>query len=237
MTDKASIGEWIRLAYEGCPPAEAYLAEELATLDTAARERLETHAQGCAACAAERDLARAFEAEASAAEVRDVERIARRLERRPPHGRERRWWSSGWAGLARRPAFQLGIAAVLVIGVGLGIRDAASPPRLGPGPGESAIRSSTLEVVAPLGELVEMPGALAWRGVDEASRYRVTVRGVDDSELWSVESRQATVAVDAALAARLREGVWYSWTVEALDEAGNRVAWSPETRFRVRPPE
>lgn len=239
MTGQASIGEWIRRAYsdeEGCPPPEAYLAEELATLDAGARERLESHAESCVACAAERELARAFEASETTGsrENREIDAIARRLERRPPHGRRASWLAS-WATIARAPAFQLAAALVLLIGVGLGIRNAATPPPLSGGPGESATRSSTLELVAPVGELAELPAELVWQGVEGASEYRITIKGVDDSELWSAATPLTSIVVDENLIAQLRSAVWYVWTVEALDGTGRRIAWSREARFRVSP--
>lgn len=239
MTRQASMGEWLKRAYEDgeCPPPEAYLADELAALDKAARERLDAHAATCAACAAERDLAAGFDASATAEERRDVERIVRRLERRPPHGRRPGWgWGSlSWTDLVRTPAFQLAAAAVLVIGVGLGVREAATPPTLGTAPDPSAVRSSTLELLSPVGELAGLPDALRWQEVEGAELYRVSVLAVDDSELWSAETTRPSIEIDERLGAAVRPAVWYRWRVEALDRAGSRIAWSPEARFRVAP--
>lgn len=242
MSERRSIDEWLRRAYdgaEGCPPPEAYLAEELGALDAAARARLESHAESCVACAAERDLARAFDGTGpkTAGDRRAVERIVRRLERRPAHRR-----SGGglrdlpsWASIARAPALRLAAAAALVIGVGLAIRHAATPPPLTGGPGAGVTRSSSLELLEPLGEIAALPDELSWTGVEGASAYAVTVRGVDDSELWRAQTAATAVAVDATLAAELRPAVWYGWSVEALAPDGRRIAWSPDARFRIRP--
>lgn len=233
--DDDSIGKWVRRAYageEGCPPPEAYLPAELAALDAADRRTLEDHADGCAACAAERELARAFEAAPRADNGAAVAGTVRRLERRPPHGRR---GSGSWSTLLRLPAFQLGVAVLAVVTLGLVIRDTLVPPSLGPVPERGSMRSSSLEVVAPSGDLVAMPVEFVWVRVDGASGYRVTVRAVDDTEIWSTESETPAVAVDDALRNLLREAVWYSWTVEASDSSGRRLAWSPDVRFRVRP--
>lgn len=243
MTTKAPLSEWLRLAYRGeagCPPPEAYLADELAALDADARARLESHAESCAACAAELDLAQAFESAepAGAQDHRAVERIVRRLERRPPHGRRGGWLGRpDWGSILRTPAFQLAAAAVLVIGIGIGIRDAATPPPLTGGSGSGVVRSSTLELRAPLGDIDGAPVQLAWEPVEGAASYRVTVRSVDDTVLWSAETAASTVNVDARLEALLRQAVSYGWGVEALGADGARIAWSADASFRIRPSE
>lgn len=244
MTERASIDEWLRRAYdgaEGCPPAGAFLEAELATLDAGARARLESHAEDCVACAAERELARAFEAAAprSPTEERSVERIVRRLRRRPAH-RRRGGWLGGlpsWGSIVRTPALRLAAAAVLVIGVGVGIRRAATPPPLTGGPGGGVTRSSSLELLTPIGEVGVAPAELSWAAVEGASSYAVTIRAVDDTELWRGETAETAVALDETLASLLRPAVWYGWSVEALDAAGRRIAWSPDARFRISPRE
>lgn len=242
MSERASIGEWLRRAYEGaeaCPPPEAYLPEEIAALDAAARERLESHARECAACAAERELANAFGAPdpATSEERRDIDRIVRRLERRPAHGGSGRLLGgpSFWSSLGRAPALRWAAALVVLIGVGIGVRNASTPPPLPEGPGESATRSSTLEVVAPLGELEAPPGDLVWRSVENASEYRATIRGVDDRVLWRGTTTGTTLVVDEALGKRLLPAVTYVWTVEAVNDRNERIAWSADTRFHIRP--
>ncbi len=242
MSREASISEWIRRAYReepGCPPPEAYLAAELAALDEDARQRLESHADSCAACGAERELARAFdEPELARAGYREKngDHITRRLEQRPPHGR--RGWLSGlssWGAVLQRPAYQLAAVAVLLIGVGIGVRNAVTPPPLTGGPGTSTTRSSALEIEAPLGEIAVAPSELSWQGVPGTVKYVVTVRGVDDRELWKAETTALEVDVDARLAEQLHPAVWYVWSVEAFDRAGSRIAWSSAVRFRISP--
>lgn len=242
MTEQRSIGDLIRHAYrdrEDCPPPEAYLEAELAALDVAARERLESHAESCAACAAQRDLAKAFESSEATdpSQHRDVERIARRLERHPPYRRRESWlaWLPSWASIARAPAFQLGLVAVLLIGVGIGVRNASTPPPLSGGPDGGATRSSVLEVTAPVGELAEIPAEFAWRSINGAVEYVITIRDVDDAELWRATTPRTAAALDGEVIAQLRPAVWYVWTVEAHDETGRIVARSPEARFRVKP--
>ncbi len=74
---------------EGCPSPEEWHRAALGELPAEALDRLARHAAGCPACAAERDLARAFAAgpdpAEAAATAADVTAIVARLEARPPH--------------------------------------------------------------------------------------------------------------------------------------------------------
>jgi hypothetical protein len=237
VAKQATLDDWIRLAYEGCPPPEAYLREELAALEPSARERLEHHAASCAACAAERELTMAFDAPEgfAPASEREVEKIARQLKRHAPHARRSgRFGGVSWGSLLRMPAFQLAATAVLLVGVGLGIRS-ATPPQLTGDPNAVVTRSSSLELVRPVGDVEAVPSELAWQAVDGAASYRITVRGVDEAELWTATTETTVVAVDERLADVLRPAVAYLWTVEALDAAGARIAWSAPARFRIDP--
>jgi hypothetical protein len=238
-TPTGSIGEWLERAYqEGCPPPEAYLPEELAALDAAARSRLEEHAESCPACFAERELASSFElpGNLSASERAEVRQIARRLERRPAYakGGSGLGWLPSWSDLLRSPALQLAAAAVLAVGIGVGLYD-SGPPRLGEGPGEEVMRSSTLELREPVGEIGGAPETLVWEPVEGAATYVVTVRGVDERELWRRETASSSIAADPALTAQLHAAVSYVWRVEAFDASGARIAWSPATTFTLRP--
>ncbi len=237
VAKRATLEDWIQLAYEGCPPAESYLEEELAALDPAARERLEQHAESCAACTAERELTLAFEAPdglAPAAE-RDVARIARHLKRHAPHARRGgRLGGFSWGSLVRMPAFQLAAAAVLLIGVGMGIRSSSPPPLVGD-PNAVVTRSSRLELVRPVGDVAAPPAELAWEAVEGAVSYRISVQGVDEVELWNASTAGSSIAVDDELAATLTPATAYLWTVEALDNAGARIAWSAPASFRIEP--
>jgi hypothetical protein len=86
------LAAWLQAAYEdpaaGCPPPEAFLAAERAALDPADRRRLEAHAERCPACAAERGLARLFDAapEQAGARPADVEALVARLAAASPLG-------------------------------------------------------------------------------------------------------------------------------------------------------
>lgn len=85
MSDRSTLDAWLRAAYAdseaGCPPPEAFLEAELAALAPAERRRLEEHAERCAACAAERDLARLFDQapEIAGVQPEDLDYVVARL--------------------------------------------------------------------------------------------------------------------------------------------------------------
>ncbi len=239
MANRATLEDWLLRAYEDdaeCPPAEAYLDSELASLSSDERVRLERHAASCPACDAERALASAFDTPMSPDDARDVDRIVRRLEKRPPHASNSASRLLVWPKLSNSRAFQFAVAAVLVLTVGFAVREALPPPL----PDEvtrSVARSSALELVAPLGEVLEAPVELAWQAAEGAASYRVVVLAVDETELWSAETTGRLVRVDEDLAAQLLPAVSYLWQVEALDATGDRIAWSPTSRFSIAPEE
>ena len=74
--------------------------------------------------------------------------------------------------------------------------------------------------------------AFAWRSVEGASRYKVSVSGAD-GELWSREATGVSLAYPADAAALPRDAD-YLWTLEALSDRG-RVA-REETAFHVVSP-
>lgn len=240
MTTRATIDEWVREAYESdsdCPPPELFLPEELGQLDSRDRQRLESHMEGCSACAAERDLAAAFEvpADLSADEHREVEGIAARL---APHRRRvgllQRLGLSSVGTLLRMPAFQFAAAAVLVLVVGFAVQT-GSPPDLGDVPSGSVVRGSTLTTLAPIGDLDEAPIELNWEAVEGATRYVVTLRGVDDEILGQATTEATWLPLGSLLEGSVLPAVTYVWSVEAQSAEAEVVARSSATRFQLRP--
>lgn len=240
MSTKATIDEWVREAYAtsgDCPPPELLLPEELGQLDSRDRQRLESHVKGCSACAAERELAAAFEvpADLSAAERREVERIADRL---APHRRRigllERLGLASVGSLLRTPAFQFAAAAVLVLVVGFAVQT-GSPPDLGDAPSRSVVRGSTLTTLVPVGDLDEAPIELSWEAVEGTAHYLVTLRGVDDEILGQATTEATRLPLGSLLEGSVLPAVTYVWSVEAQSAEGEVVARSSATRFQLRP--
>lgn len=255
---RRTLDAWLRAAYAGpeagppagCPPPEAFLEAEAGALSPDERRALDEHAARCPACAAERDLARLFDAAPADADVRpeDLDFVVARLEEASPAGKPKvvpfpapsghrraeapprpatRWTS--------RPLVRFAAAALLVIGLGLGYRAFQSPGPELPEPEIGVMRGGEVEAVAPIGELAEMPEELRWVLVDGAASYRVRITAVDGSVLWETTASVPSVDLPADVAGRLHRAVVYTWTVEALDPDGARLASSEPIQFRVRP--
>ena len=67
------------------------------------------------------------------------------------------------------------------------------------------------------------------------SIYRVRLTAVDDTVLWEGTVPTPPARLPADVVSRLHRAVSYTWTVEALDGAGARMAASEPVRFRVKP--
>lgn len=247
---------------EGCPTPEDWHRAAIGELAAGERELLDAHAAACPACAAERDLARAFAAgpdpAEAAATAAGVAAIVARLEARPPHRAATA--EAAPPELARRapappepappargrllrfpwraagaPA-ALAAAAALVLAIGLGyqaLRDPA-PPALPDRPAAGMVRGSAIDELSPAGELTAAPEELSWEPVAGAERYRLTLLAVDDRVLWQGEAAAPPAPLPEAVMP-LSSAVVYGWRVEALDAGGRVVARSERTTFRIRP--
>ena len=243
------LEDWLRAAYEGeeagCPPPEAFLADEMERLSPEERRRLDEHADRCPACAAERDLARMFDAGPAAEGVRpeDVSFVVSRLEAASPV----RPVSKGkvvpfpaakpTTKPSTRPAlWRLAAAAVLVLGAGLlfQLSRSGAPPLPPPGT-ETVVRGGEEEAVSPVGEIPAIPTELDWKPRPGAASYRVRLIAVDDTVLWETTVPAPPVRLPAEVSGQLHRAVVYTWTVEALDATGARIASSEPVRFRARP--
>jgi hypothetical protein len=238
MSENASpltLEEWLRAAYAGdgaeagCPPPESFL--EAAALGPKERRRLDEHADRCPACAAERDLARLFDASPEEAGVssQDVDFVVARLaETSPvkPAGRVVPFPAAG-ARPRRMPAqvWKLAAAVVLLLGGGLLFRLAnpGAPPLPAP------------VVGGPVRGAAGIPSELRWNPRPGAARYRVRLLEVDDTVLWEATVPAPPARLPAEVQEKLQHAVSYQWTVEALDASGARLASSETARFRIQP--
>ena len=258
------LEDWLRAAYTaeeaGCPPPEAYLAEEAERLSPEERRRLDEHADRCPACAAERDLARMFDA-GPAADIEgvlpeDVAFVVSRLEANSPVrpiapvqrvGRPEEAKVVPFRAPApkpplpapaRRPGlWRLAAAVILVLGTGIlfQLSRTGAPPLPAPGTGTVVVRGGEVEAVSPVGEVAGIPSELQWEPRPGAVSYRVRLLTVDDTVLWETAVPAPPARLPAEVASQLHRAVIYVWTVEALDASGARIAVSEPIRFRARP--
>jgi hypothetical protein len=254
-----SLEEWLRAAWRdpaaGCPPPEVWLEDELAALSPADRHRLEAHAETCPACAGERELARAFDSGANEAEAGDVQWLTERLAARSPVAVEQaarptaaeaaNTTAAGNVAASTVVPFpgrrvvrwtRLAAAAALVVAAGLAYQ-ALQPtgPELPERSQAGAVRGGVVEVIAPVGELAQLPAELSWRAVVDAAVYRLRLTSPDDTVLWQVETAATEAQVPAEVAAGLQRAVAYRWNVEAMAADGTVVGRSETARFRAAP--
>ena len=247
------LEDWLRAAYAeeeaGCPPPEAYLAEEMERLTPEERRRLDEHADRCPACAAERDLARMFDA-GPAADIagvpqEDVDFVVSRLEATSPVRPASKGKVVAFPTPAPRPAakpparsniWRLAAAVILVLGAGMlfQLTRSGAPTLPAPGTG-TVVRGGEVEAVAPVGEVAAIPSELRWEPRPGAVSYRVWLSTVDDTVLWETTVPAPPARLPAEITGQLHRAVVYTWTVEALDASGARIAVSEPSRFRARP--
>jgi hypothetical protein len=233
------LRELLERAYPGpdCPPPEVYLSD--AALNAADRSRVEAHARTCPACAAERELARSFDATGKQSE--DAEAIVQKLQTSAPWKSRKVTPMSGRPRTTernrRRPAFMglpLAMAAGVLIAVGAALQllGPHAPPIGAPGTG-SAMRGADIEVMTPAGDIATAPDELDWQDVPNAVSYRVRILLVDGEPLWTETVAGSPAKLPQLTASALHASVLYRWQVEALDANGTRIAWSKPTQFRI----
>jgi hypothetical protein len=74
-----------------------------------------------------------------------------------------------------------------------------------------------------------------WASPFNAAKYRVVIRDAAGSLVHSAETTSANLTLDAAIRERFATMSDYSWTVSALDAAGEVIAESKPASFRYQP--
>jgi hypothetical protein len=133
------------------------------------------------------------------------------------------------------PAMGLAAAAMLALVFGLLFQMRSAPPLPEPGGSGAVMRGTGLAAVAPVGEIGSIPSELVWEEIAEARSYRWRLLSVDGAVVWEETAAGSPVRLPRALVRSLHPAVAYTWTVEALDARGDRIAASSPARFRVRP--
>ena len=95
------------------------------------------------------------------------------------------------------------------------------------------LRSQSVDLVAPLNDIRELPGQFSWHPVTGAAGYRLRLMEVDRRELWSSVVAGTAVAVPVEVQGRIRAGTVVLWEVSARDASGAEVANSGFRQLRV----
>ena len=92
-------------------------------------------------------------------------------------------------------------------------------------------RSQEIQVLSPVGELSQVPRTLQWQAFPGTQLYKVMVMEVDNSPLWSAETKETSVEIPASLRAKILPGKPILWQVTAVDGQGRVLGTSQIQRF------
>jgi hypothetical protein len=216
--------------------------EKLVMEDSTPAPALVEHIRSCAYCKTQIQLLREFTAGAVKESEKEAVRLitARLRERsgeifdRPgvPRGAPQTWWRTLWRTPWLRPV-GLGLAGVSIVVV-LSLQMRNGPPGIRPPrPEEEVLRSNTIAVLAPIGDIREAPHEIRWQAAPNAVRYQARLLEVDGTELWKAETTSNGIEVPSAISARVAPAKTLLCQVLAFDASGNQVAQSAAVRFRL----
>jgi hypothetical protein len=142
------------------------------------------------------------------------------------------WWKAFWNPAWLKPAALALGAIVLVVVVSTQLRN--GPPALRPPSGDQEVlRSNSISVIAPAGDLAQPPSEIEWQATPNATKYEVQLLEVDGAELWRAETVGTRIELPAAVLARIVPAKTLLCQVSAFDASGHRIAQSEAVRFRL----
>jgi hypothetical protein len=98
------------------------------------------------------------------------------------------------------------------------------------------MRTGSIAVAEPEGDLAAPPRQFRWEPVAGAARYEVTVMEVDRAVLWKSATGATSLETPAKLKAGMVPRKTLLWQVSAFGAAGERLASSDAIRFRILHP-
>src|SRR5262245_20925475 len=143
-------------------------------------------------------------------------------------------WTRAWPFLHPHRLVAAAAAAVLLLALGYVTSDREPPVRDVRDP-TGGYRTIQLQAVTPIGDVRSAPRDLVWSPVEGASSYDIAVLEVDRTVLWQGASPTTSVSLPEAVVARFERGKTILWEVTARNGAGEVVAVSGTSRFRVAP--
>jgi predicted anti-sigma-YlaC factor YlaD len=125
-----------------------------------------------------------------------------------------------------RPAYGLAAAAVVLLAVAWVVVPRGHD-------GSDVVRSGELVALSPAGNASTLE--FKWESPFAASKYRLVIRDAAGTQVFSGETTEAGLSIDATARARFATMVDYSWTVSALDAMGEVIAESKPRSFTYQP--
>jgi hypothetical protein len=225
---------------DSCPPVEQL--EKLVIEGSAPAPALLEHVRSCTYCKTQVQLLRDFSAGTlQESEEEAVRLITARLRERSgdifdrprvPSEAPATWWKTFWRTPWLRPA-ALALAGVSIVVV-LSLQLRNGPPGIRPPrAGEEVLRSNTISILAPAGDIREVPNEIRWQAAPNAMRYQARLLEVDGTELWKAETASNAIELPAAVRGRVVPARTLLFEVSAFDASGIQVAQSGPVRFRL----
>jgi hypothetical protein len=218
-----------------CPPIERLEA----CLDAnAAPQDLMRHLESCGYCRTELDLLRSFHAgPRDAAEVEAVNLVAEclRTPRLPlGEGVSDPWWKRIFQTRWLSPALVVAASLLIAVAVGVQWRRTSIPYLHVPSqPDQEVLRSGTVKIVAPAGDIRVPPTLIQWQPVPDAAQYRVSLLEVDRTEIWSASTTEIQLDIPASEKAKILPAKTLLLQVVAFDSSGRKLAESQLVAFRL----
>jgi hypothetical protein len=224
-------------ATKDCLPLEVLerMVESSATDPKAA-----AHLAECPHCQTELAMLKSFEASVpSADEGAAVAWIAAQLERKQnaPAAQQAVTRVPFWRAIFRVPylAGAAALAVMLALGVSLyKAGDSDGRSTISNNVGTGSVRSGSVRLVSPVGDLQQAPVEFRWEAVSGASSYSIELKDVAGVVLASAKSTRNILAVTPEMKANISSGKPLKWKVTALDASGREVASSAAENFKVK---
>jgi hypothetical protein len=229
-----------------CPDVEQLGQYADGTIDATSLRKVGSHVAACQHCKSELALLREFEeAAVRPEEERQVAWISAKLQdrseeilaSRSTQRAERLPW---WKTLLTLPALSraaLALGAILIVVSGSIYLRRSSAPVLNTtlDSGRDVLRSNTVHLISPKGDLARKPSLLEWEAVPGAVRYQVRVIEVDRTELWKAETSAVGIQLPDEVRAKIQPLKSLRWQVTALDSSGKPIGSSSSESFRLSP--
>ena len=224
-----------------CPPLEKLIHAATEPTSPASAD-LAGHLESCAYCQTELHMWKTFETATDTQASEDVRQVAAQLDermlgalKRPgPFAAPPRRWNRVFTIRWLAPA-SLAAAAALLVAAGVIKYEQARPQPVldGTSPGQEVLRSSTLTLVRPSGDLRERPNEIRWESIREAANYQVRLLEVDRSEVWNTQTSGDHVELPPAVLARIVPTKTLFCEITAFDSSGSKVGETGLVRFRL----
>jgi hypothetical protein len=219
-----------------CPPIEKL--ESLLAQDASSVE-LARHVETCAHCLTELDLLRSFQTGPRDQEEADAvhlieSRLRPVLDARIPVETSMPWWKQLFTVRWLGPVAIAAACALTAIAIGVQLRHQPEPTLTALNrTGGEVLRSGSVSLIAPLGDVAEVPKTVQWQPVAGAAQYEVRLLEVDRTELWrtTVSSTEAGIPRQTQLS--IAPAKTLLLVVTAMDSSGRKLGESQPSAFRL----